>query len=82
MDPRRRQALADLGFHAAELRTIADLLSRACVHEDLDSVCDHAQALIPYCRDLPGLYVKLLSIAGPEHLEPPLRLVPDQSASL
>jgi hypothetical protein len=69
MDDRKlASAVTDLGFHSAEMRTLAGRLAEACAREDLDTVFDTGQALMRYARDYPGLLVRVLAHKG---LTPP-----------
>jgi hypothetical protein len=64
MDTKVYSALTDLGFHSAEMRTLAGRLAEACAREDLETAKDVAQALQEYADEFNGLYVKLLSTCG------------------
>ena len=64
MDAKVYPAMTDLGFHAAEMRTLAGRLAEACAREDFEAACDMSAGLQSYCRDFTALYVKLLSASG------------------
>lgn len=59
-----RALVTDLGFHSAEMRTLAGRLAEACAREELDYACDLAGALQEYSRDYTKLYVRFLALRG------------------
>jgi hypothetical protein len=61
-ESRAFSALSELGFQAAEMRSLNGQLAEACARKDLDTACDLAEALLVYQRDFAHLYRRLLAI--------------------
>jgi hypothetical protein len=72
-DPKLYAAQTDLGLHAAEMRTIAGMLAEACARDDVETICDYAQAFLEYVDEFPALYLKFLAVCGRTR---PARLAP------
>jgi hypothetical protein len=63
---RVQAALTDLGFEAAEMRTVAGQLAQACTRGDLIEVCTLARVLEQYCGGFGMAFGKLLKLTGDE----------------
>lgn len=61
------EALTDLGFHTAEMRTLCGLIAEACARDDQETVHDLSAQLKPYLREFVKLYINLLVVSPPRH---------------
>lgn len=62
LQQRALSVFTDLGFNAAEMRSLSDRLAAACARRDMNDVCDLAEALENSHREHAELYTKLLVI--------------------